>query len=628
MREYEFIEGLAVSGRARLGPIPLSVPSVIGSRPGGGAGSDGSIGFPITLFDPGEALPGTRSLRLSDGAQELRLDFPLPTPEVSGTRSEAHEASPGIWVVHWPLDEDSWAGLAAAAPEAVVLANARPLFAEGEPFVRAIGEIRHLLGADPLLWTPRVALPHRLALLVYLGVDLVDTTEALVRSAEGEFLTPELGVFDRAASDAETACDCPACAAARDPAEGRHAQWQLDREMRRVRSALRARRLRELVEARLSAEPVLAELLRYADAELGPALEERAPVTGSGSRDYVLRESRRRPEVARFRARFLARYRPPPSKRVLLVLPCSQTKPYRSSPSHRRVMNALEGVPNRARLHVVSVTSPIGLVPRELEDVPPARHYDIPVTHEWEEDERHAVAAALGHLLGAGEYPTVLVHLDRAEYSFLEGALGPRPGVHWTAVDGRTGSAASLDRLRREAEGALAEWPPIEGGPLTVVREELMEVAAFQFGRASAARLFQSPTRLHGRPWFQRLTDGAGKDLATWREERGLFQLTVEGALRMAPEHTLEVEARPEVPMQGDLFLPGIARADPAIRAGDAVRVVRDGSLLAVGEAALPGRLLNELRRGLGVRLRHRVREATLPDSTETEPGDDPVAPP
>ena len=38
-------------------------------------------------------------------------------------------------------------------------------------------------------------------------------------------------------------------------------------------------------------------------------------------------------------------------------------------------------------VHQVMVTSPLGLVPRELEEQWPAAHYDVPVTGQWDDDE-------------------------------------------------------------------------------------------------------------------------------------------------------------------------------------------------------------------------------------------------
>ena len=58
-------------------------------------------------------------------------------------------------------------------------------------------------------------------------------------------------------------------------------------------------------------------------------------------------------------------------------------KPYSSSRSHKAFRRAI----NHSSAHEVIVTSPLGLVPRDLEEVWPAGHYDIPVTGDWTLDE-------------------------------------------------------------------------------------------------------------------------------------------------------------------------------------------------------------------------------------------------
>jgi archaeosine synthase len=402
------------------------------------------------------------------------------------------------------------------------------------------------------------------------------------------------------------------------PTRGRSPPSPPDSSACATAQALRSGRLRELVETRQTAEPLLAELLRYTDQHLGGLLDERAPVTGGAPGRYVLRESFRRPEAVRFRRRILERYRPPASKQVLLLVPCSKTKPYRNSRSHRRFQLALRDLPNLGRLHTVSLTSPLGIVPRELEDVPPARHYDIPVTGSWDEAERTAVTSALHHLLSAAAYRSVLVHLDPAEYGFVRSVLPTNLPVTWTLRDDRPTSREALQELRDMAERALAPLPSIDGGPLAVVREELAALADFQFGPAAGERLFRPPVRLHGRPWFQRVVDGKGTDLATWKEARGLFQLTVAGGQRIVGEGALTVEVDPHVRLGGDLFTPGVVAADDRIRCGDAVLLTQGGSLVGVGEAELPGALMSQLPRGLAVRIRHRAHPApeTAPTAT------------
>ena len=603
MRNVDRCQGFGLVGRATVGPIPLATPALLESHPSGIPGTGLSLQQTV-------GPTGTRSLVLSGGGERRELRLPILAPEVTGTGSGIYPVGDRAFLLHPPFQAEAASSARSTRPELLVLGNARALWEEGLPFVTAVREVRARFGAAPLLWAPRVALPHRLPLLAYLGVDLLDTTEGLIRAAGGEYLDPALGVTDRSTAIAEGTCGCLSCSANPPGSTTLHAEATYRRAIAETRAAARTGRLRELVESRLTAEPVLAEFLRYADRDLADGLEERTPVTGEGMHDYVLAESHRRPEMVRFRARLLQRYRPPPSKSVLLLVPCSKTKPYRRSRSHRRFFGALEGLRPLERVHFASVSSPIGVVPRELEDVPPARQYDIPVTGDWTETERSFVLAGVDHLLREGHYREVVVHLDPREYGFLRDRFPREVPVHWTLSDDRTTSSTGLAALRSAVAEALSGASAVEGGPLSVVREELRELASVQFGRAAAERLFVPPVRLAGRPWFQRVTDGS-TDLATVREERGLFHLTVAGARRIGAPFPHAVEVDPGLSLSGDLFVPGVRSADPQIRAGDSVVLLRRGELAGVGEAEIAGPLMTELERGVAVRVRHRVHSPT-----------------
>lgn len=590
-RHVERLEGLCLYGEAALAGATIRVPALLeaaaGLPPAPAAGR-------ILLTERPGAPSGHRLLRLGT-TPPLDLDLPVAAPEVSGTATNVAEVASGVLMVHGPVRADALSAASPGGASLVILSNGRQLFAEGDSFVRALEGIQTAFQGSPLLWTPRVALPHRIPQLTYLGVDLLDTTEGEIRSLEGATLDESLGEE-----------------AGRPDARAPSVLGEYQQALETTRRAIERGRLRELVESRLTAEPALAEILRYADRDLATHLEARAPVAGGAPMGrYVLAESLRRPEMRRFRDRLIERYRPPPSKAVLLLVPCSRTKPYRLSRSHRRFARAWEGQLRVERLHVVSVSSPIGLVPRELEDVYPARHYDIPVTGDWSENERELVRAGVRHLLREGHYRSVIVHLDPQEYGFVREALSPERPTVWTLGDDRSTSEEAISALRTAVQEAFEGLPAVPGGPLTVVREELREIASWQFGRAAAERLFAAPLRLLGRPWFQRLNDGAGTDLASWREERGLFHLTVGGAARVDGADALAVEADPRVPLTGDLFVPGVLRADPRIRIGDSVLVRQNATLTAVGEAALPGPLMTSLGHGLAVRVRHRAHDTT-----------------
>ncbi|MCW6167736.1 MAG: DUF5591 domain-containing protein [Thermoplasmatales archaeon] len=567
-RSIRTLEGLGVQGSASVGGATFDVPTLIDTVP------TDRYGF---LEARPDAPNGTRHLRLALAGHSIDLSFPVLAPEIEGGRGRAVLVSPRIGMVHGPISAGELDAITGA--ELVVLANARALWTDGEPFVATVGAIRRHLGPGPVLWAPRVALPHRVPFLVYLGIDLVDTTEGQMLEARGVPFDESLGTEP---------------ILARIPAHPPgFARQEYARALEASRRALQVGRLRELVEARLAAEPALAEMLRYTDGTLGALLEERTAVVGTATPGrYVLAESLRRPEMRRFRARLIERYRPPTSKEVLLIVPCSRTKPYRRSRTHRRFAQAWEGLARAERLHVVSVSSPIGA-------------------------ERGIVREGFDHLVRTGAYRSIIVHLDPGTYGFLRENRSPVIPTVWTIGDHRTTSAEAIDSLRAAVASALEPLSPVPGGPLAVVREELAEIAAFQFGRPAAERLFATPVRLAGRPWFQRVTDGAGSDLATWREERGLFQLTIAGARRMLPDLELTVEVDPEMPLAGDVFVPGVRRASPAIRVGDAVAVLQHGELAAVGEAMVPGPAMVQLGRGLAVRLRHRLHPATETTNSE-----------
>src|SRR5207247_5931433 len=120
-------------------------------------------------------------------------------------------------------------------------------------------------------------------------------------------------------------------------------------------------------------------------------VEAYTPVAGGEMLAYAS-ESLTRPEIVRFRRRIRERYAKPPSSRVLVLLPCSARKPYSRSRSHRRFRDAILASKDPSSVHEVIVTSPLGLIPRELERFYPARAYDIPVTGDWSRDEAAVVA--------------------------------------------------------------------------------------------------------------------------------------------------------------------------------------------------------------------------------------------
>jgi archaeosine synthase len=83
-------------------------------------------------------------------------------------------------------------------------------------------------------------------------------------------------------------------------------------------------------------------------------------------------------------------YWPPRNKKVLLIFPCSNEKPYHKSRSYRILFRTLETLGDRRRgIHLITVSEPFGLIPEEFYGKKTEWHdwhndwYDCPGLFEW-----------------------------------------------------------------------------------------------------------------------------------------------------------------------------------------------------------------------------------------------------
>jgi archaeosine synthase len=476
----------------------------------------------------------------------------------------------------------------AAGAEAVFLANGPEFARDPRDFAAAVAGVREDLGPAKVLGVTGLATPANLAILVYAGIDLADSSRILLDSAREIFHTAD-GAVPLAEAERD-ACGCAACAGGEDLRA--HNERALHREMLLVRNDLLHGRLRELVERRVANDPWNTAVLRHLDLRHGDLLESYTPVAGGEVLAYS-HESLTRPEVVRFRARVRERYAKPASAKVLLLLPCSARKPYSSSRSHRRFREAILASGNPSVVHEVIVTSPLGLIPRELERFYPARAYDIPVTGDWSRDEAAMVSGDLGAYLATNPYDAVVAHLG-AEAAIVQEAI---PEAMFTAA-GRPTSEESLANLTKALGEVAAPFSPVPRGRRFL--EEMTNVARFQFGEPGRALVEGAEFR--GRFPNVHIRKG-GPQLAMFTE-RGMLSLTLEGGkiLSAVDAYCVEIEDfRPK----GNVFAVGVTGASKEIRVGDDVVVRHGADVRAVGTARLNAREMTDADRGEAVHVRH-----------------------
>ena len=480
--------------------------------------------------------------------------------------------------------------------DAYILSNAQGFVGHASAFRDAIIEARESLPADTALYLSGVATPANVAVLAYAGVDLFDEHRAVVSGTQGTYLTTD-GAYELGELD-DLPCACSACQQSLDSFSredcAEHNVNALRAELARVRTRIRNGRLRDYIEGQARHEAWLTAAFRELDQQWG-YVEERTPVQRDNLLLAASEDTLRRVEIQRFADRVTSRYvNRYGDDRPLLLVPCSARKPYSESQSHRQFQDAAN-----YRAHVVSMTSPIGVVPQDLELTYPAQHYDSVVTGRWGEDEKAFVTSVLRRYLENADYPRVIAHvLDEGYRDIVERVESDLDvPVEYTVAEHPTDDA-SLANLRDALAGEDQIW--------VSEREErtMRAIADYQFGRGAGDDLL-GEFELQGRyPKLQAL-DESGEQLAAVVPQYGLLSLTLRGGRRWVDSsvETKTVEIDEFVP-RGSVLAPGVVDASESIRVGDEV-VVRGPSAFAVGKAEMTGVEMAESTRGIAVDVRH-----------------------
>src|SRR2546428_833988 len=248
---------------------------------------------------------------------------------------------------------------------------------------------------------------------------------------------------------------------------------------------------------------------------------------------------------------------------------------------------------NPSAVHEVIVTSPLGLIPRELERFYPAAAYDIPVTGDWSRAEAAMVTEALRAFLAANRYETVVAPLA-AEAPTVKAAVPeaiPTSKERPTSDESLASLADTLNHVTRSA-------PHVPKG--LRFSEEMSNIARFQFGKAGLG-LVRGATFRGRMPDVRVIPEGTQVALHTGR---GMLSLTLDGGaiLSAADAYWVEIEDfRPK----GNIFAVGVVEAAREIRPGDEVVVRHRKDVRAVGTARLSAREMVDFRRGEAVHVRH-----------------------
>ena len=434
-------------------------------------------------------------------------------------------------------------------PHVVILSDALQLANRPGRLVQAIHVIKNRFPGS-LLWTPGIGGPDNCAVLAWFGVDLFDTTRTRQAEAHGAVLTWN---------------------GPRMPLEGEPVNSHWEYALAEVHSAISNNRLRELAQSQSLNSARLVEHLRNHDKIISDShgiLSQVVPNRTSLRIHSV--ESHSDPIITDWVHFISNEYEVPNGvDDVLILLPCSARKPYSSSKSHKSFRRAI----NHTSAHEVMVTSPMGIVPRDLEEVWPAGHYDIPVTGDWTNDEVERVTMMLDSLISRSNYRVIINHSGLDYKSSIP------------VIDTRCGQSATNNEALGRLESAVAEH--MQSRKRT---GEKINLDNFR----SVARLHHlndhwlNDVQVRGRfPRWKILKDG--EQIAMWAPERGSFSLAKACIPILDSCDSLKrINLKTDIKWKGDINLANLESYDKSIRAGEDILVMQDSQCIGSARASAP----------------------------------------
>ena len=447
-------------------------------------------------------------------------------------------------------------------PSVIAITDAPQLSNSGGKLTEALDVVRRRFPSS-LIWAPGIAGPDNCAVLSWLGVDLFDLSRSRIANANGLLLT----------SDGPRYADHSLGEQVNMEAQLEHWRYSIAS----LRSAIRSGTVRELTEKSSLSSPKSVERLRRHDT-LTSSNEGRSNLTAVDTSGRKLRYnspiSRQDPLVNDWRKRISGSHTPPShQEQILILLPCSATKPYRLSQSHHRF---LRNIPSN-RAHQIMVTSPLGLVPRELEDLWPAAHYDIPVTGDWDADELEMVSSMLSKICERANYREIINHsgmdisIDGIEcYNTRRGTAGSKESL-------KELKGCILDSIDRMNLGDKSE------------KQHRMEVMKSRSRFMHGTDSWLEGSTVSGRlPILSISKDG--EQLAKWNPRDGRFAFSKKSLHLLHDSGCFPtVSILENHDWKGDIFPTNLESVSGEIRSGEEILVTQGGVLIGSARAVAPG---------------------------------------
>ncbi|MHA1346092.1 MAG: DUF5591 domain-containing protein [Candidatus Heimdallarchaeaceae archaeon] len=489
-----------------------------------------------------------------------------------------------------------------------VLSGLTSLFSNQRRIVETLVQLREMLSPDIALYAPGPISPSLYSFLVYMGVDFFDNSIAHYVSKNGYFLSEDQ-VYRQSI---HPKCYCPHCNNL-EPNLFKHNEMVIKNTLSQIRYSIKRGIFRSQVERDVHNNVSFAAALKGVDSQFNENLRVRTPMISSSPVKCIGEESFDRPLITEFRERVRERYKPDSNSNLVILLPCSARKPYSFSRTHKffhkAMRNAGKGV--FKSLTELIITSPLSVVPRELEDIYPVKYYDIPVSGEWSKKEIMVTAELLSDVLSHFPKDTIVInHTHGGGYENIVEKVRTTSSfdIRNTSKDAKPTSEESLQQLTDTLiEIQQAKESDERKGISSKVRK-MQAVADFEYGLGSGEILFPYSIRIKGKfPRDQQIYKDK-EHIATYTTKSGYLSLFPKPAnlILSKTENTLEFGANRV--SGSNIYAPGVVHANKRILPNDEIFIVHEDQIIATATAFVSGNDMNKMTSGIVAEVKKKVR--------------------
>ena len=463
-----------------------------------------------------------------------------------------------IKVFDYPELIDSYIRLVKNHPN-IVLLNISDLFDNLSNFrniIRTIIKIKEELDNNILLMASGKIIPSFYPLLVYIGFDLINGSYLLYLSSENYYNTTEnlLPLYKMKFLP----CSCPACrenlikllqqkrSSEKTELLTLHNLFSAKNYMLKIKQYISTEDFRGFVENSIFANTNYISILRILDTQYFDKIRQETPIT-QDKKDIICLgpSSYHRPDFEEFRRRAVLEFFPEPWTKMILILPCSARKPYSSSKSHKAFHSVIRKFPEFPSFQEFILTSPLGAIPRQLEEIYPINAYDISVTGDWDNEEITIAADMLTRMIEKyDERIPIVCHVnDKGYLECLEKSSNYlKRTFFYSNPDDKLTSKQSLNSLENTIRKNKDIYEPIENEKKSFLSSSIfrncVKILDYQFGSGSGMLLFQNGIKVKkNRPQTRLIIKDqkTNENLGEFIYKTGQIELSMKGARRLLP---------------------------------------------------------------------------------------------